>query len=189
MTDVFVYGTLKTSFVNYNLYLKPAMDKHKATKRGDAVTVSPFPLVVGGDRCVPFLLDVPGEGEQIYGEVYTVDDACLQALDLLENVSTGYYKRVKIPVILNNETIASYVYIRSVEPNDPLLNLKKISCYTSEEAKEYKSRSEYPNLEILAYIYDIEIHRLPELEMDIHALLQQGHTFQKALITLLGEDK
>ncbi|OQS00495.1 gamma-glutamylaminecyclotransferase [Achlya hypogyna] len=186
MTDIFVYGTLKRGFFNHDVYLKPAQEKGKATFRGEATTAGPFPLVVGGDRCVPFLLDIPGEGVPITGELYTVDDACLQGLDILEAVASGYYKRVKIPVILHNETIASYVYMRNVEPNDPLLELPTVPCYTLEAAKGYSPRTEIPNLEILALIYDIEPHRLPELEMDLRGLMGRGLTFNEAWKSLLG---
>ncbi|KDO24315.1 hypothetical protein SPRG_10390 [Saprolegnia parasitica CBS 223.65] len=186
MTDVFVYGTLKRGFFNHDVYLKPAEEKGKATFRGVATTAGPFPLVVGGDRCVPFLLDIPGEGVPIQGELYTVDDACLQGLDILEAVASGYYKRVKIPVILNHETIASYVYMRAVEPNDPLVELEKVPSYTLEAAKGYAPRTEIPNLEILALIYDIESHRLSELEMDLRAIMARGATFQEAWQSLLG---
>jgi gamma-glutamylaminecyclotransferase len=61
--------------------------------------VRPYPLFVDHYR-VPYLVDRPGEGERITGELFLVDDAALAALDELEGVAAGRYTRCSIPVEL-----------------------------------------------------------------------------------------
>lgn len=88
LTLVFVFGTLKQGFPNF------------AVNRGRRVagvfrTLDRLPLWLVGERHVPWLIDSPGEGEQIAGEVYEVDDAALAAMDELEGVGLpdGYHRK------------------------------------------------------------------------------------------------
>ncbi|MDP4299341.1 gamma-glutamylcyclotransferase family protein [Leptothrix discophora] len=87
---LFVYGTLKDGFPN----------RHLNTGRrvgGRYRTVRPWPLHVvqlpHEDRA-PWLLDAPGTGLQVRGEVFEVDETDLQAMDRFEEVGlpTGYVR-------------------------------------------------------------------------------------------------
>lgn len=87
-TLVFVFGTLKDGFPNF------------AVNRGRRIggvyrTLDRLPLLLVGERHVPWLLDAPGEGERIAGEVYEVDAAALAAMDELEGVGQpdGYHRK------------------------------------------------------------------------------------------------
>ena len=92
----------------------------------------------------------------ISGEVYDVDDATLAALDILEGISTGYYKRVEIPVVCNGSTLQCYVYMQIVEGTfDPLLELEYQASYTKEAAVGYHPRTELPNMDMMTLIYDL----------------------------------
>ena len=86
-TLVFVFGTLKQGFPNFAV--------NRGRRVGGAFrTLERLPLLLVGERHVPWLLDSPGEGEQITGEVYEVDAAALAAMDELEGIGLpdGYHR-------------------------------------------------------------------------------------------------
>ncbi|KAF0720525.1 Aste57867_244 [Aphanomyces stellatus] len=183
-TDVFVYGTLKRDFPNYALYLGPAEERKKAKFVGEAVTCTAYPLVVGGDRCVPFLLSLPGEGVPIAGEVYSVDPTTLEALDILEGISSGYYKRVSIPVSCQGKTSDCFVYMRVVDGDGSddvfqLTQLERYASYTREAAQDYRSRSAFPNMDIVALIHDLDT----AARADVQAKLEAGVALHQALLS------
>lgn len=93
MHQVFVYGTLKRGYPNAHIGMP------RATFIGNYRTAERYPLVIGGNWFSPNLLNEPGTGHQVTGEVYAVDDAVLAELDDLESVHlpTGYV-RLEIPI-------------------------------------------------------------------------------------------
>mmetsp|Transcript_51055 Transcript_51055/g.153459 ORF Transcript_51055/g.153459 Transcript_51055/m.153459 type:complete len:188 (-) Transcript_51055:705-1268(-) len=99
-TLLFVYGTLKRDFYNYDAYLKPAVHHRRAAFLGAGRTSDAYPLVVRGPRHIPALLDRPGDGHRVRGEVYRISDRTLRAMDLLEGVSNGHYVRKETTVAL-----------------------------------------------------------------------------------------
>ncbi|CAL8308019.1 unnamed protein product [Merluccius merluccius] len=92
MTHVFVYGTLKKGQPNHHRMFDPANGKSQFLAA--ARTVDKFPLVISGERNVPFLLNIPGEGRRVRGEIYVVDDHMLTFLDAFEAVPTMYQRNV-----------------------------------------------------------------------------------------------
>ena len=88
--QLFVYGTLKQGFPNHHL---------NGGRRvpGAFRTHLRFPLLVvrlpNEDRA-PWLMQQPGTGFQVSGQVFEVDDAALPAIDALEEVGlpTGYVR-------------------------------------------------------------------------------------------------
>lgn len=93
MHTVFVYGTLKRGYPNAQIGMP------RATYVGDYRTVERYPLVIGGRWFTPNLLNEPGDGFQVTGEAYKVDDTVLAELDNLESVHlpTGY-RRLEIEI-------------------------------------------------------------------------------------------
>ena len=90
---VFVYGTLKRGYPNAHVGMP------RASFIGEARTVERYPLVIGGEWFVPNLINEPGEGFQVTGEVYQVDDAVLADLDALETVHLpNGYRRFEIEI-------------------------------------------------------------------------------------------
>jgi gamma-glutamylaminecyclotransferase len=77
---VFIYGTLKKTFP---LHEKGLLG---AKYLGLYETVDPYPLYIAMDFFGPVMLDRPGEGLVVRGEVYEVDEARLEVLDELEDV-------------------------------------------------------------------------------------------------------
>lgn len=83
---VFVYGTLKRGFHNHWL-----MRQICAEFVSEARTADAFPLVVRG---LPYLLDLPGEGYRVEGEIYRVSEPGFQLLDRLERHPDWYRRRL-----------------------------------------------------------------------------------------------
>ena len=86
---LFVYGTLKRGYTNWQRYLGIAESHGAAHFVGSAETVEAFPMVIRPEGMAPatrapVLMDVPGTGEVICGEVFRVNDRCLEAMDILE---------------------------------------------------------------------------------------------------------
>lgn len=90
MTHIFVYGTLKKGQPNHYRMFDGA--NGEAEFLASARTVQKYPLVIAGKYNVPFLLDVPGEGHRVRGEIYRVDDRMLKFLDDFEMVPTMYQR-------------------------------------------------------------------------------------------------
>ncbi|XP_060733231.1 gamma-glutamylaminecyclotransferase-like isoform X2 [Tachysurus vachellii] len=90
MTHVFVYGTLKKGQPNY--YRMMDTTKGKARFLGHARTVEKYPLVIAGKYNIPFLLNKPGEGQRVEGEIYSVDEPMLKFLDWFEGCPEMYQR-------------------------------------------------------------------------------------------------
>ena len=107
----FTYGTLQRGFPNHEAYADSFGDL-----LGKFRTVERYPLVVPkraacanpGCRFVhrmPVLLDLPGEGEHVEGELYALTDETLAQLDQLER---GYSRR---PIrVTGDEELEAHVY-------------------------------------------------------------------------------
>ncbi|MRJ02828.1 MAG: gamma-glutamylcyclotransferase [Epsilonproteobacteria bacterium] len=87
---LFVYGTLKRGLANHSLL-------SKARYLGKRWTRERYPLVAP-KRWYPYLIDAPGEGEHVAGELYEVDLPTLKMVDRLEEVPR-YYRREVIEVV------------------------------------------------------------------------------------------
>lgn len=89
---VFVYGTLKEGFGNFAV--------NSGTRvPGEFVTVVPYPLYVLGPLFLPWLVDAPGRGHPVVGQLFEVDAAGLARMDALEQVDEpGWYRRAPVRV-------------------------------------------------------------------------------------------
>jgi gamma-glutamylaminecyclotransferase len=92
MHRVFVFGTLKQGFPLHRRGLGDA------SKCLDCRTVEHFPMFIAGPRYAPMMINEPGSGRQVRGELYEVDDARLALLDCLESVGKPGNSRVLIDV-------------------------------------------------------------------------------------------
>jgi len=112
MHRVFIYETIKRGFPND---ISGIID-HKFI--GACRTVEHYPLVIGGAWHSPYLIDEPGTGHRVLGEVLEVDDHGLQALDRMEgtHVPNGY-RRVGISVETDGgiEPFQAWAYVKSRE--------------------------------------------------------------------------
>ena len=94
---VFVYGTLCRGRANHSLL-------RDVIFAGVARTCNRFPLVLWTQFRIPFVLNCPGLGHCIKGELYAVNEAQLLALDRLEN-HPSHYTRCDIHVKLESGEI------------------------------------------------------------------------------------
>lgn len=107
LTPVFVYGTLKHGQRAANLL---------AGQRclGPAQTAVGFVLYqLDG---YPGLIEEPGSGTTVVGELWLVDDACIRALDAYEGVAEGLYRRQSIAIATEGlpSRADTYVYAQSL---------------------------------------------------------------------------
>lgn len=99
MDKVFVYGTLKSGEPNH--FVITDVSNGSAQLLSPGVTIGKYPLVTATRYNIPFLLNLPGEGHRISGEIYVVDDIKLKQLDILEDYPR-FYDRIKIDVTTPN---------------------------------------------------------------------------------------
>ncbi|XP_035985401.1 gamma-glutamylaminecyclotransferase C-like [Fundulus heteroclitus] len=92
MHRVFVYGSLKRAQPNYP-YMTDS-NNGKAELLATATTVQKYPLVIATQYNLPFLLNLPGQGHRVHGELYRVDEKMLKYLDWFEKVPTMYQRTV-----------------------------------------------------------------------------------------------
>lgn len=92
METVFVYGTLKQGLRNHGL-------NRGLRWPGRFETVERLPLYIVGDRKLPWLLDRPGQGDRVIGELYDCDADAMAALDALEQITEPHwYERRQVMV-------------------------------------------------------------------------------------------
>ena len=87
-----VFGTLKAGFALHERGLAGI------PKLFDCRTLERFPLVIAGPWFTPMILNQPGSGLRIEGEVYEVDRDRLALIDRLESVPKPGNLRVPIEV-------------------------------------------------------------------------------------------
>ncbi len=133
---VFVYGTLKRSFPNHALFMKEGT-RFLAT----AVTTEKFPLVTLGDYHIPFLLDLPGQGFNVAGELFEVQANLLSTLDRLELTSERLYKRKNIvvkcshvpenfdPIEAGSSDYLAYTYFKDSVQEQTVQNSSMLEVY------------------------------------------------------------
>lgn len=113
MHHVFVYGTLKEGFANFGT---------NAGRRVPGVfqTVQRFPLFIIGQYFLPWLVNQPGSGEHILGQVFEVNEQVLKDMDVLERIDeAGWYSRAEIQVqavgMPNLAPVQAFVYFGANE--------------------------------------------------------------------------
>lgn len=90
MAQIFVYGTLKKGQPNnYRMF---DSTNGKAEFLASACTTQKYPLVIAGEFNIPFLLNIPGQGHRVQGEIYEVDEEMLRFLDDFECTPAMYQR-------------------------------------------------------------------------------------------------
>jgi gamma-glutamylaminecyclotransferase len=87
---IFVYGTLKEGFPNFPFNLGRRIPGTYRTRQPFLFYVVQLKVE---DRA-PWLVNNPGQGVQVLGQVFEVDDATLRSMDAFEEVGvpTGYVR-------------------------------------------------------------------------------------------------
>jgi gamma-glutamylaminecyclotransferase len=134
---VFVYGTLKEGFPNFHVNLGSRVP-------GEFETVQAYPLFIVGDSRVPWLVDRPGEGQPVAGELYRVGGAELALMDELEQVDEpGWYARRTIAVRPrgqpDGEGAEAFVYFgNAARLLDTMVHEGPMAEYTARQARGYR---------------------------------------------------
>ncbi|KAL8570194.1 hypothetical protein ACOMHN_030989 [Nucella lapillus] len=110
--QIFVYGTLKQGQPNYQYLLDTTTGQ--ATRVGRGHTREKYPLVIAGNYNIPYLLYKPGDGHQVSGDIYIVDNKKRDYLDDFESHPT-YYERMEDDIVMTDErgeskTLKCWVY-------------------------------------------------------------------------------
>ncbi|MEK8034468.1 gamma-glutamylcyclotransferase family protein [Ideonella sp. DXS29W] len=136
---IFVYGTLKQGFPNF--HLNPGQ-----RVPGQFRTIDALPLYVvqlpHEDRA-PWLMQAPGQGHQVIGQVFQVDDATLRSMDRFEEVGqpTGYVRcEVRLEAIdASGEVLRAQAYLKPVEQMRDCLAVEgPFAEYTLELCEGYR---------------------------------------------------
>jgi gamma-glutamylaminecyclotransferase len=109
MHSLFIYGTLKRGFPNHDA------EMGGARYVGLYQTTEAFPLVIAGAYYSPCLIDESGQGYQVSGELFEVDDKNLQSLDRLESTHLpNGYRRVMMAIkdISSDRVLDAWVYVK-----------------------------------------------------------------------------
>jgi len=137
MHSVFVFGTLKEGFPN-------AGTNKGSRVAGEFFTINRYPLYLVGERYSPWFVLSEGEGVQVLGQVFTVDEATLGDMDRLERVhEADGYRRVQVQVFSesSNEEMQVFVYVKPAQQLEGMLvQLGPIAEYELEHASLYQKR-------------------------------------------------
>ena len=128
---VFVYGTLKRGQPNHH-WLSTAENGFQRFV-GAGVTNNKFPLVIASRYNIPYLIDRPGDGNNIHGEIYEVDQKMLENLDVLED-HPNYYQRRPEKVTKSDDNCEIECWIYTLKKyKEEMLKLPMLSNYNSED--------------------------------------------------------
>ena len=118
MRNIFVYGTLKRGYPNFDVGMGGT------TFVGVYRTIELYPLVIGGPWFTPNLIDEPGSGHKVTGEIFTATDEAVEFLDHFESthISTGY-RRVErsFEALESGNLTTAWVYVRDRENIDGVI--------------------------------------------------------------------
>ncbi|XP_073031654.1 putative gamma-glutamylcyclotransferase At3g02910 [Primulina eburnea] len=151
---IFTYGTLKRGFSNHPL-LQDMMATGDASYVGSYRTRDSLPLVCGPYR-VPFLLNLPGRGQRVSGELYAVSQRALEKMDELEGLQRGHYERLAIELVRGDDeeekkrppdptpAQAYYAHRSYAEEMWKKNGEEGYNCYTEKVARGYVRRKDRP---------------------------------------------
>jgi gamma-glutamylaminecyclotransferase len=112
---LFIYGTLKEGFPNHALNHGVRLPGVYRTKRAYPLYVVRLPHE---DRA-PWLVDLPGQGHRVVGQVFQVEAAELSAMDEFEEVGRpGGYVRASVelePVGAGGVELRAFSYLKPPE--------------------------------------------------------------------------
>lgn len=116
MVQVFVYGTLKRGFPLFDRGLEPSMFVMQVQ------TVQPYPMLIARSFFGPMMLEKPGEGEKVLGELFEVPEERLPLLDELEDIGTkgSFRAMVEIEPLGGGQRSMALGYMKDESWLDPV---------------------------------------------------------------------
>ena|SRR5437588_5203170 len=115
MPKAFVFGTVKAGFPLHH-------GVAGTTFLGAYRTIQRFPMFVAGPWFAPMMMNEPGTGHHVVGELYELDEARLRRLDALESIGEPGNLRVPIEVapLGGGASCTALVYMKSRALADPI---------------------------------------------------------------------
>ncbi len=108
---IFVFGTLKEGFPNFGV--------NSGTRvPGEFKTCAAYPLYLVGERHSPWLIDAPRTGLRVTGQVFSVNDETLAAMDRLERVAEhdGYRRKLlQLEEVGSSNLVSANAYLKPPE--------------------------------------------------------------------------
>jgi gamma-glutamylaminecyclotransferase len=140
MIRIFVFGTLRSGYPNHHANSGERLP-------GSFVTRQPYPLYLVGERHSPWLIDTPGTGLPVRGELYRIGSEGLRRMDRLERISEpdGYRRRtIELIDEHSGDSLNAEVYLK---PREQFLALPATAIrsgphaeYTPDLATLYRPR-------------------------------------------------
>ncbi len=137
MIAVFVFGTLKQGFPNHSINHGQLIDAACSTTQA-------YPLYLVGERYSPWLINDPGNGVKVQGELYAVNRNELAMMDELERTAfADGYRRIPLEVTLSTgATRQAYCYVKSPRQLASAdIRLGPLDVYRLQHAQLYRSRA------------------------------------------------
>lgn len=139
---IFTYGSLKRGFKNHSL-IENLMAHNDAVFIGSCLTQNPYPLVIG-PYSIGYLINLPGNGHRVKGEIYSVSARGLSRLDELEATRFGHYERLPIRVVRchedrtepDDDVVEAEAYYAHENFGEALWNKKLIQCVSEFSERE-----------------------------------------------------
>jgi len=139
---IFIFGTLKSDYPNFRFNSGTRMS-------GLFTTVEKYPLYLIGPRHSPWMINDPGVGFEVEGEVFEVDAKGLKVMDELERIDReNGYRRLIIAIQSKNsgEVLDAYVYLKTKKQYLEERHAKNVcsgpwDCYTVEQSRRYRPRN------------------------------------------------
>ena len=115
MIRIFAIGTLKKGYPLHG-YLEGA------EFLGQGTSCRPFPLVIAGPWFAPMLINEPGVGRHIKGELYRVSPDELAALDAAESVGRpgNYRQLIEVDRIDDHQSCYAFAYFKAAGLAEPV---------------------------------------------------------------------
>ena len=144
---IFTYGTLKRGFFNHTL-MQDLISRNDAVYFGDFQTHHTFPLVCG-PHGIPYLINLPGSGHRVKGELYSVTGPGLARLDELEGTAIGHYERLPVRLVRDpDDVVSAEAYFAHRSFGEALWEKNGrdgLSEYSEVEGRRYVKRQDRPD--------------------------------------------
>jgi len=153
LQKLFVCGALKYGQPSHSILANTGNGYAKFWCR--ATTPEKLPLVIATRYNIPFLLNKPGVGYYVTGEIYEVDDKMLGVLDNLEDCQEIFTReQLNMNIGVGEGTVPCWVYLLQKYP-EKLLDLPYLSSYENNAEHPYVMRNrrthKHPAQEDLSY--------------------------------------
>uniref|UniRef100_A0A1B6CKZ8 Gamma-glutamylcyclotransferase family protein n=1 Tax=Clastoptera arizonana TaxID=38151 RepID=A0A1B6CKZ8_9HEMI len=105
---LFVYGTMKEGEEKHYFLNDPKKGLCKFLGLGR--TVVKYPMIISTERNIPILINSPGTGHKILGEVYIIDRFMLRNLDVEHLFPISYARKMDVIKMYTEDSVEEEVF-------------------------------------------------------------------------------